>query len=124
MSITLRLIISGVLFVLSIASGIWLSNMGRPLNTVIFTVHKLIALAFAVFTGILVFNLLKTVQTEFIIVILVIFSGLFILSLFVSGGFLSIEKPVNKIILNIHRIMPVLSAVIVAVTFYLLLIRK
>ncbi len=124
MSITLRIIISGALFILSIVSGIWLSNMGRPLNTAIFTIHKLIALAFAVFTGFLTYNLLKTVQTEFIIVILVIFTGLFVLSLFVSGGFLSIEKPVNKIILNIHRIMPVLSAVIVAVTFYLLLIRK
>jgi hypothetical protein len=124
MSITLKLVISGVLFLLTIVSGIWLSNIGRPLNAALFNAHKLIALAFVVFTGIVVYNLLKTAPIETIIIVLIIFSTLFIISLFVSGALLSSEKPVNNIMLNLHRVMPVLSAIIVAVTFYLILTRR
>ena len=40
-----KLIIAGLLFVFTLLSGVWVSHSGKPINTVIFTIHKLIALA-------------------------------------------------------------------------------
>lgn len=52
------------MFFLTIGSGIWLSNSGKPYNTVIFTIHKLIALTAVVFTVILIVNLFRNVEIE------------------------------------------------------------
>jgi hypothetical protein len=40
-----KIIICGLLFLLTLASGVWVSHSGKPINVVIFTIHKLIALA-------------------------------------------------------------------------------
>jgi hypothetical protein len=47
-----RFIIPGSVFLLTLVSGVWLSCSGKPLNTGIFTVHKLIALGAVVATAI------------------------------------------------------------------------
>ena len=40
-----KFVIAGIFLVLIIVSGLWLSRTGRPLNVLILTVHKLIAVA-------------------------------------------------------------------------------
>jgi NADPH:quinone reductase-like Zn-dependent oxidoreductase len=54
-----KFIIPGILFLLTLAAGVWLSQSGRPLNTLIFTVHKLIALAAVMTTTVQLYGLLK-----------------------------------------------------------------
>ena len=122
-TITFKIIIIGLLFLFTIVSGVWLSNSGKPLNTIIFTIHKLIALAAVIFTAIVIHNLLNIVGVENVILILIMVTGLFVLTLFLSGALLSLGKPVNDILLTIHKVIPILTVISIAVIMYLFVSR-
>lgn len=119
-TISLRIVVIGLLFLFTIVTGVWLSNSGKPLNTIIFTIHKLIALATVIFTAIVIHNLLNKVGIENGILILFMVTGLFVLTLFISGALLSFGKPVNNILLTIHKVIPILTVIFTAVIIYLL----
>jgi len=123
MSIVSKIIGTGLLFLFTIVTGIWLSNSGKPLNTLIFNIHKLIALGSVIFTVILIRNLLKDIEIKTVILTLIIVTGLFVLTLFISGALLSLGKPVNNIILTIHGVTPILTVVTTAMTIYLILVN-
>jgi len=123
MSIVSKIIGTGLLFLFTIVTGIWLSNSGKPLNTLIFNIHKLIALGSVIFTVILIRNLLKDIEIKTVVLTLIIVTGLFVLTLFISGALLSLGKPVNNIILTIHGVTPILTVVTTAMTIYLILVN-
>ena len=54
-----RFVTPVIVFLLTLASGLWLSRSGKPLKTGIFTLHKLIALAAVVVTALQTYNALK-----------------------------------------------------------------
>ena len=122
-TITFKIIIIGLLFLFTIVSGVWLSNSGKPLNTIIFTIHKLIALAAVIFTAIVIHNLLNIVGVENVILILIMVTGLFVLTLFLSGALLSLGKTVNDILLTIHKVITILTVISIAVIMYLFVSR-
>jgi len=124
MSIALKIISTELPFLLAIITGVWLSNSGKPLNTTIFTIHKLIALGSVVFIAMVIRNLLKNVEINNVILTLIIVGGLSVLVLFVSGALLSLGKPVNNMVLTIHGVTPILTMITTAVTIYLLGSRK
>ena len=124
MSIVSKIISTGLLFLFTIVSGIWLSNSGKPLNTLIFNIHKLIALGSVIFIAIVIRNLLKNVAINNVILILIIVTGLFVLVLFVSGALLSFGKPVNNIILTIHAVTPIPAVITTAMIIYFLVSKK
>ena len=123
MSIVSKIIGTGLLFIFTIVSGIWLSNSGKPLNTLIFNIHKLIALVSVIFITIVIRNLLKNVEINNVILTLIIVTGLFVLTLFISGALLSLGKPVNNIILTIHSVTPIPTVITIAMTIYLILVN-
>ena len=53
-----KLVITGFLLLLTVGSGFWLSSLGRPLNSIILNIHKLIALATVIYTGFFIRNLM------------------------------------------------------------------
>jgi len=124
MSIVSKIISSGLLFFFTIVTGIWLSNSGKPLNSLILNIHKLIALGSVIFIMIVIRNLLKNAGSSQVLLSLIIMTGLFVLALFVSGALLSFGKPVNNIILTIHAVTPIPAVITTAMIIYLLLSRK
>jgi hypothetical protein len=112
--------IPGIAFLLTLGSGIWLSSAGKPLHTGIFTIHKLISLGMVIVTAVQIFNVLKNTPVQGFVILLVSMSGLFVLALFASGALMSIGKPSYNAMLLIHRIMPFLLAISLAVTLYVL----
>ena len=120
----IRIAVTGILLVLTAISGIIVSALGRPLNTVAFTIHKLIAVSSAVLAVIVVCTLLKNVKIGAPAIVLIIITGLLFLSLFVSGAFLSFEKPVNVVLLAIHKAAPLLTVVSAVLLAYLQLRTK
>ncbi len=120
MTITTKIMISGFLFLLAIASGIWLSKSGKPLNTAIFNAHKLIALAGVILTCMVIFNLLKNTEINIAVLSLIIFSAVFAIILFISGALLSIEKPIGNYVLIIHNISMILTIITSAATVFFL----
>jgi hypothetical protein len=114
-----KILLPGLLFLFTLGSGFWLSHSGKPLNIVIFTLHKLIALATVVFTVSLIYGLLKNVDPKIAVLTLMVISGLLVIALFVTGALLSTGKPANNLILTIHRIAPYLVGIFTAVMIYL-----
>ena len=51
-----RFVTPVIVFLLTLASGFWLSRSGKPLKTGSFTLHKLIALAAVVVTALQTYN--------------------------------------------------------------------
>ncbi len=113
-----RVIVTGILFLLSAASGTAVRLFGRPLNNAVFTVHKLLALGFAVFSALLVHMLLKNYASNAFVIILTVLSGALLLILLVTGGVLSFDKLASDRLKVIHKAMPVLLVVSLIVMIY------
>ncbi len=119
-TIEIRIIGTGILILFTIISGIWLSRLGRPLNVAIFAIHKIIALLTIILTVITIYYLQKNVKLKNIELILMVVTGLIFLFAFVSGAILSFEKPVNLIILTIHKVTSFLIVISTTLTIYIL----
>ena len=115
-----KVILSGLLLLLSIIFGIWLSQTGKPLNQFIFTIHKLLALASVIFAGIVIYNLHKNLDINAISIALIVIIIIFFIALFTTGVLLSFEKPMPASILLIHKIGSVLIAIMAIISIYLL----
>jgi len=124
MNILQKIICTGVLLLLMIGTGIWLSNSSKPLNTMIFNIHKLIALTFVIFTAIFIYNLLKNVEIKTVIITLIVFLVLFVLILFISGALLSLGKSPYILLKTIHSITSILIVITSIATIYLLIRKK
>jgi hypothetical protein len=115
-----KFITPGIIFILTLAAGVWLSHSGRPLNTIIITIHKLIALAAVVVTAIQVYGLLKNTEIQTLLILLMTLTGLCVVALFATGALLSAVKPVSDKLLTIHKAAPFLAVISMAATVYLL----
>jgi hypothetical protein len=107
----IRITITGILLVLTAISGIIVSALGRPLNTAASTIHKLIAVSSLVLAVVVVYTLQKNVRIGVPVIVLTIVTGLLFRSLFVSGAFLSFDKPANVVLLMVHKAVPLLTVV-------------
>lgn len=120
MDFAAKLLTPGMIFLLTLASGLWLSCAGKPLKTGIFTVHKLIALAAVVVTALQTYKALTILEVEPIIIALIVVIGLCVVALFATGALMSADKPGYRSLLTIHRIAPLLAVVAGALVIYLL----
>lgn len=114
------LITAAVFFFFSLASGIWLSQLGKPVNVVVVTIHKLISLAAVIFTGIAFYNLSRAARASSLAWFAIVVTGLLFILLFITGGLLSGSKPVHIAFSVIHKVAPLLSVISTVVTVYLL----
>jgi len=119
-SIELRIISCGILLLISIISGIWLSKLGRPLNTAVFTIHKLISILVIILMVVVIYNYQKTITIEKTEWIFIIITGFIFLITVLTGALLSFDKPVNNIILTLHRISSILVIVSSILTIYII----
>ena len=114
-----KILISCILLVLAAASGIWLSRMGRPLNTVVFAAHKLIALAALILTITVTYPFFKNPGNDSMLLILMTAMSICYIVSFVSGGALSFEKEIPGIVIILHRIFSAATILLSAVISYL-----
>ena len=100
-------LIPGIIFMLTLAFGFWLSIKGKPYNGALFNVHKLLALGAVIAAGIQVAQMLRSVGMQTLVVILWIVVGLSVVALFTSGAVMSMEKLDYSVMRATHRIAPV-----------------
>ncbi len=115
-----KLVATAVLFLLTLASGVWLTHAGRPLNTVLLTLHKLIALATVVVTAALIHQWRAVPGMGPLAIGGIAVTGLLYLSLFITGALLSLGKPMPGAVGVVHDVLPLLAAASTAGTLYLL----
>lgn len=117
---TSEFILPTAIFILSLVSGVWLSNTGKPYSTGIFTIHKLIALGAVVLAAIQMIKAFKTAGTSPLTIVLFIIAILTVIALFATGALMSLDKEPYKIWLTIHQIAPAVMGITSAAIVYLL----
>jgi len=115
-----KFILPGIIFLLTLASGVWLSSAGKPYNNAIFTLHKLIALGAVVLAAIHIITGFKTAGTSPLTILLFVLAILAVIALFATGALMSLDKEPYKVWLRIHQIAPALMGFASAVVLYLL----
>jgi hypothetical protein len=120
----LRIVGSGLFFLLIFLSGFWLSRTGKPYSTIIFTIHKLIGLAAGVFLVLTVYRIHQVAPLGPVEITAIVITVLFFAGTVTAGGLLSIDRPMPAAILTLHQITPYLTVLSTAVTLYLLLSHK
>jgi heme A synthase len=115
-----KFILPGILFLFTLASGMWLSKMGKPYNTGIFTIHKLIALGAVVLAAIQMAKGFKTTGVSSLVVFLLVVAILAVIALFVTGALMSLDKQPYALLLTIHQIAPAIMAVASVAVLFLL----
>lgn len=121
-TIASKLIGAGILFLLTLISGVILHHSGRPLNIGLVTLHKLIAVGTAVLVGMVINQLYKTVDGKvFIEIVLTVISALLLLALIATGALLTREEmQLPELVLNIHKVAPLLALISSTLTIFLL----
>ncbi len=119
-----KMMYCGLGFVLTLISGVVLSNFGRPLNSAIFGIHKIIAVATIVLLGMNIRTLYRMVDVQTLNQVLIVVTALLLLALVVSGALLSFDKLAVQAVLRIHQVMPMLALAFSVLTVYLLIGNK
>jgi hypothetical protein len=121
-TITTKLVAAGILFLLTLITGVIVSHSGRPLNVGLVTIHKLIAVGTVVLIGIVVNQLFKTVDGKvFVEISIMVISGILFLALIATGALLTrAEMQLPDLVLKVHQVAPLLALVSSALTVYLL----
>jgi hypothetical protein len=119
--VQLRILITGIFFLFIFLSGIWLNRSGRPYKSMILTIHKLISLGTIVYLVITIRRLIQAFGLSAIELTALVMTGLLFLGTMITGGILSIPKPMPKVVLKLHRMMPLLTVLFTALTLFLLI---
>lgn len=120
MDILSKFSLPGILLLLTMGFGVWVSLTGKPYNGLLFNLHKLIALATLVFLVIRLAAVLKSAPAHAAVMALLIFAAVCVLALFVTGALMSIGIPQYQLVLTVHRIGLVLLPMAMAGALYLL----
>jgi hypothetical protein len=120
MDIVAKFVTPGVLFLLTLVFGFWLSRFGKPYNGLFFNIHKLIALAAVIVAALQTINALKTVAAQPILIALISVVGVCAVALFATGALMSANKLAYGALLTIHRIAPSLAVIAAFLALYLL----
>ena len=110
----------GCLFLLVFGSGYWLSRSARRRGAVTLTLHKLLSLAAAALLGLVAYESNRAVRLSAIEWTSVVAAGLFFLGTVITGGLLSTDHAMPRLVRTLHRITPFLTALATALAWYVL----
>jgi hypothetical protein len=129
----LRIIGIGILFLLIFLTGFWVSQSGKPYDTIRMTIHKLIALADVVLLVITVYWIHKSAPIQPAVLTAVILSMVLFIAAIVTGGLVSIlgtggmaslAPTARTAVYLSHRILPYLTVLSTAASLYLALLPR
>ena len=117
-------LVAGIFFGLILLSGIWLKRSGKPYSVIVLTIHKLISLAAVGFLARAVVQMNRTAPLGATGLALAVATGVMFLTTIVTGGLVSIDRPVPAAVKTLHRVTPILTALSTGLTLILLLRRR
>ena len=115
-----KILLPGIVFILTLAFGFWVSHVGKPYNGLLFNVHKLIALGAVVATVIQLVKLLKSADALALVGVLLVVAALCVIALFASGALMSMDKLDYALMLTIHRVAPVVLVIAMVIVILML----
>lgn len=116
----IKVLSTGLLFVLIFVSGFWLSHLEKPYKLIPFTIHKLIGLAAVIFLFSLIKQIHQSTPLTGIEIFAIVVTTLLFVGTVVAGGLASIDKPMLAVFARLHRLLPYLTVVSTSGTLYLM----
>lgn len=116
-----RIAITALLFLLIFGSGFWLSRSGRPLNTLLLTAHKLIALGALIFLAMTVYRVYRADGLSTGVWIASALTVALFIDTIVTGGLLSTGSEMPGFVLTMHQVTPFLTLIASGITLALVL---
>lgn len=113
----------GVLFLLVIGTGYWLKRLGKPYPGGAVNVHKFIGLAGGALLAVTIRQMHLAAALRPVEIAASAVSGVLFVTTIITGGLVSLAKPMPGMVALTHRVFPYLTAAGAAVTLYLLLSR-
>lgn len=114
-----KIMYAGLLYLLTLGTGVWLSHLPKPMNVALFTVHKLAALAAVILTGVAAYQAQKALGIAAgIKIAAAVGMAVVVIAAFVSGALLSRGEPVHGVVLMTHKIASALIIVAVGVVVF------
>lgn len=104
MNVLSGFVVPGIVFILTLAFGFWLSQSGRPYNSLLFNVHKLVALVAVIVTVVQLVRILKGADLSALLIALLALAALCVVALFVSGALMSAGQLDHTLLHTIHWI--------------------
>jgi hypothetical protein len=115
-----RIVGAVLVFLVIMITGIWLSRNGRPLNVILLTIHKLMALGAAVFLAVSIYRTSQEASLTGLQLATVVIPGLLFVVTGAVGGLLSTDTPPTTAVQKMHKVTPVLTVLSTAGLLYLL----
>jgi predicted ferric reductase len=109
MTLQLKIIITGALFVLIFILGYWLHHLDKPYPTSWLTIHKLLSLAVLIFLARTLMQNGALETTDTARSWLLISTGVLWVLAILSGGFLSMDREWPPLISTSHQILPYMT---------------
>jgi hypothetical protein len=120
----------GIFFLFILLSGFWVARAGKPYDTFVFTIHKLVGLGTGIFLIRTIYLThqaapLNSAQWTCILIMALLFlvtvaaGGL--LSILDSGNLQSMSQPARTAVSLVHKFSPYIIIVSTGVTLFLLL---
>ncbi len=110
-----KTLISGVLTLLIILSGIWLRKSGEPYQTLIFTLHKLAVATVTVFVILIYTSHFALIRFSGWGLLLFIVSDLIFIAAFTTGSLLSFDKTSSYKLKIVHRVLSWITVLFIPV---------
>lgn len=111
MNIMFKVLITLIALIIVIILGFILSKNGKPYSTVLFTFHKLIALAMIIYTFIYIRQHAFNVMSNFELSITLSITIICILVLFTTGALLSLGKLDYFLLKQLHLLVAIFLSV-------------
>jgi peptidoglycan/LPS O-acetylase OafA/YrhL len=112
---------TGLLFVLIVLSGLWVSGSGKPYSTFPFTIHKLAGLAAGILLAVIVYQTHRVDALSLLEIAAIVVTVLLFVGTVVAGALLSIDQDAPTVVLRLHQVVPVVTILAAAGTLYILL---
>lgn len=109
-----------IIYILAIFSGFWLSKLGRPLNTPIFTIHKLAGLVVFILMILILKNNISSIMLNSLTVFIIALTFILFAGIIATGGIMSFEKSYPRVVFIVHTSLPFLTAISVGIAYYLI----
>lgn len=119
MDLPFNFILPALTYLLTLGFGLWLSKVGKPYNGILFNFHKLIALATVITSIVLLNSVLKTIEVQTQLILILIFGAVCVIGLFVTGALMSAGKFNYRVTLAIHRTAIILATLTLTALYYL-----
>jgi hypothetical protein len=117
-----RIIITAVIFLVIFLGGYILTHLGKSYSKILLSIHKLAALGVVVYLGIAIYQLRRTITFTLLQITSMVVTGVCLLVLFITGALLSLDKAMPSFIRIVHHVVPYVTLIAAAATFYLLMV--